>query len=800
MKINTMFKRSLSVLMCVVMLVSCWVFTVPEANAAAPTENYAYSVTVQTTDSADMADNNDQTVIIYGRGTNGTGADEELSNDTAVNYKSFEDDNGSYSKSGTGTFFPSKVTINLKFATSFAWVKREWKGTVTIKANNVQVYSKSLTITSDSGWGQGTGTGTVEVPKENYPKVSGVSITKTPPSTVTVPRTDEAIVSLDATAVAVDQYGVIWYEEPSFYTNPYIDGIVIQGGKMTVASNANSSDGQDRTIKLVAEKSTTSNVYKQEVSIKLINAKYTYTFKNDNGDIIKTDSISYGLVPPTPANPTKESDATYHYIFTGWSSQVKSLVRDTTYTAKYNKERHSFKNYIPDNNATCTEDGTKTGKCTCGYTDTVADPESALGHSYTSAVTKQPTCTEKGVLTFTCIRGDDSYDQPIDELHHDYVRIPVEPTCTEQGYVNNVCSRCDDSFKSDFTDALGHSYDEGVVETEPTCTEDGVMLYTCSRCHEEKREPIEKLGHDYTGWIVEKEASCTEDGWRHSDCYRCEETIVETLYAFGHSWSDWSVEKPETCTEDGSLIRTCSTCKAEEHDVIPKLGHNYEYKCVEPDDNVQGEMYYICKNCNEKFSCVLDEAGLPEVGEQIQPGSEATELVIPTTTFNNYIREESSYYNYINRGASLRIDKNLDEFTQPLRFASSMVVPENVEVIDFGYIYTREDKFKSMKKFIIGGPNVADFSMKDGHSSTFLTADGKTVKTFNIVINVDRDNWGFDYIARPYIIYSFAGRTFTVYDQCFSQRSVDDIAAAVMNSPTESRMVKDYIRNKIINR
>ena len=29
------------------------------------------------------------------------------------------------------------------------------------------------------------------------------------------------------------------------------------------------------------------------------------------------------------------------------------------------------------------------------------------------------------------------------------------------------------------------------------------------------------------------------------------------------------------------------------------------------------------------------------------------------------------------------------------------VVPENVEIIDFGYIYTREDYFKSLKKFVL---------------------------------------------------------------------------------------------------
>lgn len=50
------------------------------------------------------------------------------------------------------------------------------------------------------------------------------------------------------------------------------------------------------------------------------------------------------------------------------------------FTACGTKHTHSFTNYVPDNNATCTEDGTKTAKCDgCEETDTVADPGTAKG-------------------------------------------------------------------------------------------------------------------------------------------------------------------------------------------------------------------------------------------------------------------------------------------------------------------------------------------------------------------------------------------------------------------------------------
>jgi hypothetical protein len=59
----------------------------------------------------------------------------------------------------------------------------------------------------------------------------------------------------------------------------------------------------------------------------------------------------------------------------------------------------------------------------------------ALGHSYTSEVTTQPTCTEKGVMTYTCLCGD-SYTEDIPATGHHY----EDGNCTcghRYGDVNN---------------------------------------------------------------------------------------------------------------------------------------------------------------------------------------------------------------------------------------------------------------------------------------------------------------------------------------------------------------------------
>jgi len=49
---------------------------------------------------------------------------------------------------------------------------------------------------------------------------------------------------------------------------------------------------------------------------------------------------------------------------------------------------HSFTNYVPNNNATCTDNGTGTAECDrgCGATDEQEIPDSALGHSYQNGI------------------------------------------------------------------------------------------------------------------------------------------------------------------------------------------------------------------------------------------------------------------------------------------------------------------------------------------------------------------------------------------------------------------------------
>jgi hypothetical protein len=71
---------------------------------------------------------------------------------------------------------------------------------------------------------------------------------------------------------------------------------------------------------------------------------------------------------------------------------------------------HYFGEYVPNGDATCTADGTKTALCTyCGETDTKADAGSALGHSFTKYTSNgDATCTTDGTKTAKCDRCDET--------------------------------------------------------------------------------------------------------------------------------------------------------------------------------------------------------------------------------------------------------------------------------------------------------------------------------------------------------------------------------------------------------
>ena len=131
-----------------------------------------------------------------------------------------------------------------------------------------------------------------------------------------------------------------------------------------------------------------------------------------------------------------------------------------------------------DANSYVTEDQYLKVKCeVCGAEITLQDLNPCRnGHTWDEGeVTTEPTCTEKGVKTFTCtVKGcGATRTEDVEATGHDWQVVrdtEKKATCTEGGSCEYICSKCFDT-KTETTDPLGHKYVDGVCtrcgESEP---------------------------------------------------------------------------------------------------------------------------------------------------------------------------------------------------------------------------------------------------------------------------------------------------------------------------------------------
>ena len=130
---------------------------------------------------------------------------------------------------------------------------------------------------------------------------------------------------------------------------------------------------------------------------------------------------------------------------------------------------------------------------------------------------KEPTCVETGVKTYTCGICNKTRTENIaktTEHLHTEIRNKKAATCGETGYTGDTyCTDCGTKVSSGKTIAklTTHTWDEGKVTTEPTCTAKGVRTFTCSICAKTKTASIAATGHQHTEIRKKKDATCRSE-------------------------------------------------------------------------------------------------------------------------------------------------------------------------------------------------------------------------------------------------------------------------------------------------
>ena len=185
----------------------------------------------------------------------------------------------------------------------------------------------------------------------------------------------------------------------------------------------------------------------------------------------------------------------------GYTTYTCSVCGDSYVTGIVPATGHNYESVVTA--PTCDRMGYTTHTCTvCGdtYVDSYTD---ATDHEFQQTVTKEATCTEEGVMTFTCIHEGctEVYTQPIPKAGHDCATTVVASTCLSYGYTEHKCRNCGFSYITDVTYPLGHDYVAEV--TEPTYENGGYTTHTCSRCGDSYVD-------SYTDALVHKCAAFTD--------------------------------------------------------------------------------------------------------------------------------------------------------------------------------------------------------------------------------------------------------------------------------------------------
>ena len=225
--------------------------------------------------------------------------------------------------------------------------------------------------------------------------------------------------------------------------------------------------------------------------------------------------------------------------------------------------------------ATCTEKGLILYSCSCGQTKEEEVP--AKGHSWSDwKVTRQATCKEEVKRVRKCTGcGEIVESGVIAKTEHTEGEWVVTKEATEDktGVKELHCSVCDAVLKTEKIPKLAHVHTANgkwEITKEPTCTKEGQRIQRCVKDNTiVLKEAVPPTGHQWS--ITEEAATCTQDGTRTKTCTVCGAKETETIPASGHQWS--VTEDAATCTEDGSRTKTCTVCGVTETETIPASGH-----------------------------------------------------------------------------------------------------------------------------------------------------------------------------------------------------------------------------------
>ncbi len=268
------FKKSLSLFMAALMLMSCWVFFAPTKAEAVGAGKYKVRLEIDSEN--DTGGWNHGKVGLYGKNNNGKGSEKRFwyEENHLVNFKGKRD----WYDAETDCF-PTKFEYEYSFGGGFTW--REMKFTVRIFVNGTEVASEHHSAKS-SAFSTAKGTKTTTVGTGNYPKANAV-VFDAAPGTINAPGSNSS-----AHYHLNDQYGVRVSSSNSSPSVSVKSNKTIASGSLTVSNNNSNNSYSVATIK------ATEGVKQKDVDSQTGTLSVSYTF---NG-VTKSGSKDFTINDP----------------------------------------------------------------------------------------------------------------------------------------------------------------------------------------------------------------------------------------------------------------------------------------------------------------------------------------------------------------------------------------------------------------------------------------------------------------------------------------------------------------------
>ena len=315
---------------------------------------------------------------------------------------------------------------------------------------------------------------------------------------------------------------------------------------------------------------------------------------------------------------------------------IDKLVHECTWTDWYSNGNENHKRDCMDDNC---------------------DKFENLPHEWDNGkITKEPTCKETGVKTYTCQTCMHTRTEDIPTIDHEFGDwMPNNDGTTHSRFCNCGESETDD-----------HKFDDGEVTQAPTHQAVGEVKYTCGDCGYFYMADIPTTSnHEWGEWVINK----LDEANTHIRFCICNESQTAP-----HNFDEGVVTTEATHTSKGVKTFTCDDCGYTYDEEIPTTP-DHEWTDWSP--NGDGTHTRACRcNANETKDCTYDDGVVTEEPTHVEPGTK-----LFTCTVCGYTYEEDIPVLPEHEWGEWVINK-LDEANTHIRFCicnESQTAPHNFD-------------------------------------------------------------------------------------------------------------------------